>query len=566
VLGGLVAGVALTALAAGVGEPGIQLAALVALPMLGFTAAALHRTGGPPIAPLVGVVAVGPLALVDPEETSLILGTDDVGYWTLVAAWVTLGLALALGILYLETLGRGHHLHRWLAGLVAGAVAAGAVAVYVGLGHPGLYGERVFVVMKEQADLTGLDGIAERDERLRQTYRRLVDTAERSQASIRRDLAGMRLGFTPYYLVNGLAVDAGPVVRVWLSRRSDVDRILLNPQLRPLPEPPPVMHGDRLAPAEPPWNITAIGADKVWKDLGVTGEGIVVGSSDSGVDGTHPALRGNFRGGADSWLDPWGSTVPTDHNGHGTHTLASAVGDKVGVAPGATWTGCVNLPRNLGNPASYLTCLQYMLAPYPRGGDPLRDGHPERAPQVLTNSWGCPELEGCDTGSLRRATAALAAAGIYFVAAAGNTGPDCRSLRDPPAIYPDVLTVGAVDRNNQVAMFSSRGPSPLHLDKPDVVAPGVDILSALPGGRYGVLEGTSMAAPHVAGVVALMWSANPKLVGDITRTTRILHDTAKPAEPTYLSRNASDACGTLANITGAGRVDALAAVTAAKSA
>jgi subtilisin family serine protease len=226
----------------------------------------------------------------------------------------------------------------------------------------------------------------------------------------------------------------------------------------------------------------------------------------------------------------------------------------------------VNLDRNLGNPAHYLDCLQFMLAPFPPGGDPFRDGRPERAPQVLTNSWGCPTIEGCDEPALRPATAALAAAGIYFVAAAGNTGPFCGSVDDAPAPYPDVLTVGAVDRNRQVTDFSSRGPTSSGTVKPDVVAPGAQVLSALPGGGYAQLDGTSMATPHVAGVVALMWSANRALIGDLARTRQILRDTATPAEPSYLSKNARDQCGQVANVTGAGVVNAFAAVQAAKAA
>jgi subtilisin family serine protease len=302
-----------------------------------------------------------------------------------------------------------------------------------------------------------------------------------------------------------------------------------------------------------------LAADRVWRELGVTGTGVVVGSSDSGADGAHPALHNGFRGGADSWYDPWLHTrTPTDHNGHGTHTLATAVGaTNVGIAPGAQWIGCVNLERNLGSPARYLDCLQYMLAPFPYGGDPWRDGRPERAPQVLTNSWGCPDLEGCDAGALRQATAAIRAAGIFFVAAAGNSGPRCRSVADPPATSPDVLSVGAVDRRSTVPVFSSRGPGPGGRPKPDQVAPGVDILSATPGGGYATETGTSMAAPHVAGVVALMWSANPRLAGDIGRTEQILRTTAHPVAPH------GDDCGDPHNVTGAGLVDAYAAVRAA---
>jgi subtilisin family serine protease len=307
-----------------------------------------------------------------------------------------------------------------------------------------------------------------------------------------------------------------------------------------------------------------LNVDRAWRELGTTGQGIVIGTSDSGVDGAHPALREGFRGSDDSWYDPWnGTAAPTDHGGHGTHTLGSAVGRLgIGIAPGAQWIGCVNLDRNLGSPSHYLDCLQFMLAPFPRGGDPWRDGRPERAPHVLTNSWGCPEVEGCDPGSLVAATAALRAAGIFFATAAGNTGPRCSSVDDPPAPYSDVLTVGAVDRERRVAFFSSRGPTDAGSTKPDIAAPGVRVFSALPGGTYGLNDGTSMATPHVAGVVALMWSANPRLVGDIDATSRILRDTAGP---TTASQADADRCGGSPNIAGAGIVDAYAAVRLARA-
>ncbi len=146
------------------------------------------------------------------------------------------------------------------------------------------------------------------------------------------------------------------------------------------------------------------------------------------------------------------------------------------MAPGAEWVGCVNLDRNLGNPARYLDCLQFMLAPFPAGGDPFTDGRPERAPHVLTNSWGCPPIEGCDPAALSPAATALTTAGIFVVAAAGNSGPRCGSIEDPPAPYADVFTVGAVDDTRTVADFSSRGPAVGGAAKPDVVAPGAGVL------------------------------------------------------------------------------------------
>jgi len=158
----------------------------------------------------------------------------------------------------------------------------------------------------------------------------------------------------------------------------------------------------------------------------------------------------------------------------------------------------------------------------------------------------------------------MAAAGIFMVVAAGNEGPACGSVDDPPAPYPDVLTVGAVDRRNRVAGFSSRGPGAAGGTKPDVAAPGVDVLSAIPGGRYAELPGTSMATPHVAGVVALMWSANPRLIGDLARTRQILVDTAEPTLPTFGEGGDSD-CGGAQNVRGSGLVDAAAAVQAARA-
>ncbi len=572
--GGTIAAVALALLAAGTGHTGTNVAELLVLPPLGYLLAALYalglRTGraGGPATWLVGIAAAAPLALVDPDEISVVLATDrDIPAWTAIAAAFSWVLALLLAVAYGIWLARrsGRAPRRLTAALAAATVAAAAVVVYAGAGQPGLYGERLFVVMKEQADLAGVAavgaGAANRDARVAETYRRLVATAERSQADLRATLDRRRLPYTPYYLVNAVEVAGGPEVRAWLGRRDDVDRVLASPRLRPLVAPPGTARGDlATAPATPPWGITAIGSRRVTAELRVDGAGITVGTSDSGVDGRHPALAGTFRGGDDSWFDPWNrTTAPTDRNGHGTHTLATAVGGTgVGVAPGARWVGCVNLARNLGSPARYLDCLQFMLAPFPAGGDPFTDGRPARAPQVLTNSWGCPELEGCDLAALRPALGAFAAAGVFFVAAAGNSGPRCGSIEDPPAPYADAFTVGATGENGRVAEFSSRGPARDGAGKPDVVAPGAEIVSALPGGTYGALDGTSMAAPHVAGVVALMWSAQPALVGDVDRTRALLRDTAKPVTP------GAPTCGGAAALAGAGQVDAYAAVRAAR--
>jgi hypothetical protein len=601
--GGAAVGVALAPVAAAVGGPGGNLAVMFVIPALGFAAAALAapnaaapnaaapngadsngadsnaapggagsdraapgRAGRLPVALLVGVAAFGPLAFVDPEETTLLLGFSDIGLWAAIASGLAVVAALVVGAGYGLTLRPGPA-PRWVSAAAALVVAVAAVAVYGLAGRPGFHGERLFVILSQQADLSGLEAIPERDRRLDQTYRRLVEHADRTQAPLRAELDRFGLDYEPYYLVNAILVDAGPVVREWLARRSDVDRVLLDQRIRPLPVATPTTRGNAPGPnGRPLWNVELIRADDVWADLQTTGRGITIGTSDSGVDGAHPALADGFRGDDDSWYDPWNATtVPTDHGGHGTHTLGSALGrDGIGVAPGATWVGCVNLDRNLGSPSRYLDCLQFMLAPFPYGGDPFRDGRPARAPHVLTNSWGCPEIEGCDGQAVRPALAAFRAAGVFFVAAAGNSGPFCGSVEDEPAPHPESFTVGAVDRNRVVTDFSSRGPTPSGSSKPDIVAPGADVVSALPGGTYGSYDGTSMATPHVAGVVALMWSANPSLIGNIDLTTQILRETATDATPSFASNRVDDQCGPRGNITGAGLVDAYAAVRAAR--
>jgi subtilisin family serine protease len=549
-LGGLVAGVALVPLAAATGGSGANLLAILALPPLCFVAAALPARGA--VTAVLGLAASGPLAFVEPTQTTILLGLADVGFWAVLAALTALCVAVLLAIGY--GLGLRHPVRRPVAGALVAILAAGDLAGYLALGHPGLYGDRLFVLLKARADLTGVAAIGDLHARRTEAYRRLVDTANRSQRPLRHELSLLHLHYTSYYLVNGLEVDGGPAVRAWLSRRSDVDRVLRSPRLRPVPqEAAPLAAGTARPGGSPQWNIRLIGADRVWA-TGDTGAGIVIGTSDSGVDGAHPALAASFRGGDDSWYDPWnGTRSPTDHSGHGTHTLGTAIGRfGIGIAPGARWMGCVNLDRNLGNPAHYLDCLQYMLAPFRYGGDPFADGRPDRAADVLTNSWGCSSLEGCDRGTLRPAVDALTAAGIFVVAAAGNAGPRCGSISDPPAPYPDTVTVGAVDRAGRLASFSSRGPVP-GASKPDLVAPGTGILSAVPGGGYRTLDGTSMAAPHVAGVVALMWVANPALVGDVPGTAALLR------------RTATRGTGGCPGDGGAGLVDAYAAVQAARA-
>ncbi len=207
------------------------------------------------------------------------------------------------------------------------------------------------------------------------------------------------------------------------------------------------------------------------------------------------------------------------------------LGQHTGVAPGAEWIGCVNLARNQGNPAFYLDCMQFMLAPYPHGGDAFVDGEASKGAMIINNSWGCPATEGCDSTVFLPAVDALKKAGIFMSAAAGNTGNyGCDTVIDPPAIYSEVFSAGSVNQEGDISDFSSLesfAVDNINQPKPEILAPGENVISSYPGGGYSMASGTSFAAPHISGVVALMWSANPKLIGNIDETTKILIETSQ---------------------------------------
>ncbi len=570
----------LALMASALGFNGMQLFLIPAGASLGWLVVlpAVSRGGRPPahwlaIALLVGLSLAGPVLFVDPDELALVLnlGTRDILSWALYATLASLG-AVAAATVLVTLLGRRLRplfSVPWRGYAFAASAWLFAALCYLAVGQPGFYGDRIFVILSEQADLSGAAQTLDHAQRRQRVYEELVAHADATQAPLRRTLDRVGVRYTPYYLVNALEVRAGPALASWLASRPDVRSVLHNPVLRPLPAPAPTSRGTASAPTDVPWNLETIGAPRVWRELGVNGTGIVVGQSDSGAQWDHPELRTAYRGGpgdhAYNWLDPWeGTSVPTDRNGHGTHTLGTAVGQSVGVAPGATWYACVNLARNIGSPARYLECMQFMLAAYPPGGSAFTDGVPARGAHVINNSWGCPEFEGCDPTALADAANALRMAGVFVVSAAGNEGERCATVSSPLALYDAVLSVGAIDASGRLALFSSRGP--VQADgsgrvKPDLVAPGVHVLSAYPEDTYYYADGTSMASPHVTGVVALIWSANPELIGDIDRTEQILLETARPYDD---AQHGTPRCGERgavpSNAVGYGIVDAYAAV------
>ncbi len=429
----------------------------------------------------------------------------------------------------------------------------------------------LLVVLKEQTDLTEAANFATQVERGRFVYERLVQTAERSQRELRAYLDSQGVKYRAHYLVNLVAIPQAdaPLVRA-LARRNDVARIELNPRIK---NHLFQIETENDAPSQTDvlWNLKMINADQVWA-LGLTGKGVVVAGADTGVAWQHAALLKRYRGGerADhnyNWHDAVdGTPEPIDPDGHGTITLGVAVGDdgermRTGVAYESQWIGCRNMEQGgFGTPERYIGCMEFFMAPYPIGGNPMKDGDPSKAPQVINNSWGCPPQEGCAPETLKEAVERVRAAGILFVAAAGNEGPNCRSIATPPAIYSAAFTVGATNRNDEIARFSSRGPvSFLNENRigPDVSAPGVGVRGPIPGDRYISASGTSLAAPHVAGIAALIFQAAPHLKGRVEIVENLLRQTS-------LDRPGTDCGGDRPDNTyGWGRIDALAAVKAA---
>ena len=366
------------------------------------------------------------------------------------------------------------------------------------------------VTMRDQADLAQIPGAAHAA-RQQGIIRALQAHANASQRQVQgflraREAQGLVSQTISYWVFNGLSVTAMPEVFQELAARDDVATIT--------PDAIQVTPVALQAAAAPEPNLSVIGAPPLW-DLGWRGQGVVVANMDSGVDVSHPDLAARWRGGSNSWYDPYGqhSTTPTDLSGHGTWTMGvmvggDASGTSLGVAPGAQWIAVKIFNDAGGSTATAIHMgFQWLLDP---------DGNPATAdaPDVVNNSWafgnpGCNLAFQLDLQSLR-------AIGILPVFAAGNYGPG-GSTSVSPANYPEAFAVGATDNSDLIYAYSSRGPSACGEAQtvyPELVAPGVNINTTDLYGLYNATTGTSLAAPHVAGGLALLLSAYPDLTAD----------------------------------------------------
>jgi subtilisin family serine protease len=420
-----------------------------------------------------------------------------------------------------------------------------------------------WVILKRQADLRAAFRMSNWNARGHFVHQRLQAVAHLTQARLRSLLSDRGAPFEPYWIANAIKVRGGQQLVEELALQPEVAQIVPDWTLE-RPEPIPAAEEPQVDAVE--WNVARVGAPQVWSTFGVRGDGIVVANVDSGVQFDHPALRSHYRGdlGGGSfdhdynWFDPSRicgnpSLQPCDNDGHGTHTMGTIVGDdgganQIGVAPGARWIAAKGCESSSCSSSALLASGQWILAPTDLNGQNPRT---DLRPQVVNNSWG----GGPGNPWYEAIVATWTASGIFPAFSVGNSGPSCGSANSP-GDYAGSYAAGAFDINNFIASFSSRGPSFFGgLVKPNIAAPGVSVRSSIPQGSYASFSGTSMASPHVAGTVALMWSAASALFGDVEATRALLDQTAI---------NVSDlSCGGSAainNVWGEGRLDAFSAV------
>jgi subtilisin family serine protease len=335
--------------------------------------------------------------------------------------------------------------------------------------------------------------------------------------------------------------------------------------------------------SDPTWNIDIVNAPDVWDQLNVTGEGAVVSNIDTGVRYTHEALnssyRGNLGGGVYEHNYNWGSlygngptacpgspTTPCDWAGHGSHTMGTMIGGDgngafdmdIGMAPDAQWMACMgcDTPPNGCSDAALTGCAQWVVAPLDLDGN---NPDPTMAPDVVNNSWG----GGGEDDWYYSYVEAWNAANIIPVFSAGNEGPGCSTLGSPGS-YDNVIGMGGTDNADNNYTSTSRGPGSgsgvFPVQKPDLAAPAEGVPSSVntSDSAYANYSGTSMAAPHMSGLVALMRSVDPNI------TREEIWDIATANTVTDLTLKNGTWCGAGPDfpnyVFGYGRIDAFAVV------
>ncbi|GAB4086671.1 hypothetical protein GCM10028784_33010 [Myceligenerans cantabricum] len=416
---------------------------------------------------------------------------------------------------------------------------------------------------EDRADLEPAEAITSWTERGQFVYDALTRTAETSLATVSAELDAAGVDYESFPIANAVLVEDGTEgLALELAANQEVTEVHETPEVglvepvQPEPDAPAV----RAAEADVEWGLDYINAPEAW-ELGATGAGITVSNLDSGVQFDHPALVEGYRGTkADGTFDHdynWFTTrgdcgdAPCDDNGHGTHTMGTMVGDdgagnQVGVAPDAQWIATNGCCQATG----FQTLLDsgwWLLAPTDLDGE---NPDVSKRPHVVNNSWGS-SGEHAFSDFFTAIDEAWTAAGIFSVWSSGNTSPAaaCDTVSSPGA-HADAYSVGAFASNGVLGAFSRKGEGEDGVIKPEISAPGVSVRSSWPGDGYHTISGTSMAAPHVAGAVAALWSYDPTLVGQIEETRRLLAESAVDVDDTSCGGTAE-----LNNKYGEGRLD-----------
>ena len=424
----------------------------------------------------------------------------------------------------------------------------------------------MLVYLNDQADLAAAAAPTDWNERGWAVMNTLQAYAAQTQAPLIAELRARRYEPHSYWIVNALAVRGDRAAAEWLASQSSVALVAENTiyQLSDSVE-------TEAASGAAAWGVKRVRAPQAWAEWGAQGSGIVVANIDTGVSYTHTALLNAYRGWSPqgvthdyNWYDPARKNPfqePTDTNGHGTHTMGTLVGGlaadgmALGVAPSARWIAARGCESFFCSNEALIASAQWILAPTDRN---LANPRPDLRPHIVNNSWGDTGEENWYLGYAE----AWNAAGIFSVFANGNNGAlfGCHTS-SVPGSYAAAFSVGATDAEDFIADFSSRGPTSDGRIKPDISAPGVSVPSAWPDGSVMNLSGTSMATPHVAGAAALLWSANPALIGNLSATRQLLTANAFPRAGV----ECGDAFNAVPNnLYGWGRLDVYRALQAAR--
>jgi len=418
-----------------------------------------------------------------------------------------------------------------------------------------------WIRFRDKADLKAASQIKDWNARGEAVVAALQKTAAQSQAGTKASLTSQGVQFKAYWGSNAIKVTSGSLsLAQSMAARAEVEGLYL-PVAYKTPEITKGAAEHTVNAVE--WGIANIKADQVWAQYGVKGAGITVANIDTGVQFDHPALVTSYRGNNGdgtfnhnyNWFAAAGScTAPCDTNGHGTHTMGTMAGldgaNQIGVAPEVNWiaaNGCCPTDQAL------IDSGEWMLMPRD-----LNDQNPDvsKRPNIINNSWGS-TLPSNDP-FMEDISNAWTASGIFGMWANGNSGTlGCNSSGSPGSRIIN-HSAGNYDINNNINASSGRGVGQDGEIKPNISAPGTNVRSSVPGNGYANFSGTSMASPHVAGTIALLWSASEALRGNVAATRALLDNTAVDKADSQCGGTADDN-----NVYGEGRLDALALLNAA---